>query len=292
MTTKTDRITGSDGKLYDLTYDLVPAKVTPAVLNPATITPAVLVPESWKFVSMAPVAVAAPPTPTPVGSITNFAPANGSNISIDGASARVQNANKSWSLNLIDPYTLQFGVHHLDNWVNGGYSDAVNDGGAERSEVAVLANYASLTQITVSYLLTVLPGPANTAAFMLINQFHETSNNIGPPPFAIYLNGENMDVAYRYLKPGQTSPTAVAAYHDPNPFVRGRAYAMKIQVKFDGTGAAGYLNVWRDGIQIVNYKGPIGYDNSQTYYWKNGVYRAPAVETQTVNFGNLHITSP
>ena len=64
---------------------------------------------------------------------------------------------------------------------------------------------------------------------------------------------------------------------------------MKVQVSFD-PGGGGSLEVWRDGFQIVKYQGAIGFTGA-AYYWKEGIYRAPAAETITVDYRNLHVTS-
>ena len=44
---------------------------------------------------------------------------------------------------------------------------------------------------------------------------------------------------------------------------------MNVQVKFDANGN-GFLEVWRDGVQIVDYHGAIGSGGAETY-WKEGV---------------------
>ncbi|KRQ97122.1 hypothetical protein CQ10_29425 [Bradyrhizobium valentinum] len=64
---------------------------------------------------------------------------------------------------------------------------------------------------------------------------------------------------------------------------------MNVQVNFDPNGN-GYLNVWRDGVLIVKYQGAIGMAGA-SYYWKEGIYRAPAPETITAAYSNLDITT-
>jgi len=99
-----------------------------------------------------------------------------------------------------------------------------------------------------------------------------------------------MQVVLRYQKPGQTSATEVVAWRDPNPIQRGHSYDMNIQVNFDPNGN-GYLNVWRDGAQIVKYEGAIGMAGA-SYNWQEGIYRShTASETLAVDYSNLHITT-
>ena len=64
---------------------------------------------------------------------------------------------------------------------------------------------------------------------------------------------------------------------------------LNFQVKM-GPSGGGYVGVWLDGTQIVNYNGPVGATNSE-YYWKIGLYRGSAGETMTADFSNLRITT-
>ena len=66
---------------------------------------------------------------------------------------------------------------------------------------------------------------------------------------------------------------------------------MKIDVKFSND-STGYLYVWRDGVQIVNYHGPIGFGD--TMYWKEGIYRDVDAGNQTIaiDYSNLKIVTP
>jgi Polysaccharide lyase len=221
--------------------------------------------------------------------ISQFSGTNGANILIDETGASVQNANQPWSLTEPDANTLGFSLHSGDVWsqAGGGWNDLTMNNAAERSEIAVNGQnpYAAGTQINVSYQLMIEPGAANTAPWLSLSQFHETPAN-GPGPFGIELDGEHMRIRAA-IGTGSSGPTVV--WEDPNPIQRGHYYDMNIQVKFDPSGN-GFLNVWRDGVQIVNYQGPIGY-GGQSYYFKEGVYRGPAPETMTANFRELHITT-
>jgi hypothetical protein len=57
-----------------------------------------------------------------------------------------------------------------------------------------------------------------------------------------------------------------------------------------GPSGNGYVGVWLDGTQILNYHGAVGATGSQ-YYWKEGIYRGPAAETITADFSNVQITN-
>ncbi|WOH67865.1 heparin lyase I family protein [Bradyrhizobium sp. BWA-3-5] len=210
--------------------------------------------------------------------ITSFSPTNGSSLTVDNSKYYVQNANQSWSLQEPNTDTLRFELRSGDHWSSSGYSDPTS---AERSEAGGGTLYSAGTQINVSYEFMVEPGATNTAKWIVLGQMHEDSAGYSPP-FAVELvNGDHMAIDIG-------TGSEVYLYKDPNPIERGHYYSMDVQVKFDANGN-GFLRVWRDGVQIVDYHGSIG--TGAATYWKEGVYRSAAPETMAVNYRNLHITT-
>jgi hypothetical protein len=216
--------------------------------------------------------------------IASFTGSNGGAFQIDGAAVGVQNANKTWSLSLPDDHTLRFELRPKDIWSNASWNDATQNNGAERSEISYVSKFSAGSLATLTYQFTLASGPQNSALWLVLTQIHETPSD-GPPPFALEMVGERMRVMLRYKQAGMSNFKEVVPWSDPSPIARGRAYDMKYQVKFDPAGK-GLLNVWRDGVQIVEYTGPIGFAGQQ-YYWKLGIYRSPAAEAQTVLFRNI-----
>jgi hypothetical protein len=206
---------------------------------------------------------------------------DGSMMSISGIMARAQNANRGWSLNRPNAHTLRFEVRSGDVWVEEKSSNK----NVERSEVALARLYEAGADINISYRFMIEPGPANTAAWMVVGQFHQ-SNPPGPPPFAVEMSGEHLTLVVRYQLPGQTVAKYVGIYRDASPIVRDRYYAIDIRVRF-GNQNDGVLSVRRDGVRIADYHGAIGFGAGQTYYWKAGVYRAAAAEPIAVVYQDL-----
>jgi hypothetical protein len=64
---------------------------------------------------------------------------------------------------------------------------------------------------------------------------------------------------------------------------------MQIDARFDP--AHGHLDVIRDGVTLVNYDGPLGWDNMGSVYWKEGVYRADTSESIAMDYNHLSITT-
>jgi hypothetical protein len=228
---------------------------------------------------------------TVVADITAFNAAPNAKVDEDGAAYVVENASRSWSLEELDSHTLRFEVR------SGDYSniDTAND--RERSELDGSPTlFSPGTTIDVSYEFMVEPGAAITARYLAAGQFHDYNVSPGSPPFQIDVTGDHMSVVVDWLSKYSSSLTPfwtntfsggtaswATAYHDANPIVRGHFYKMNISVKFDPTN--GFLRVWRDGVQLVSYTGPLGV-GAQTY-WKHGIYRGPAAETTAIQYRNL-----
>lgn len=211
------------------------------------------------------------------GTITNFKAANNSTINIDGVGYFVENANKPYSLANPDSVTLRFELRSGDHWTSPDFTDPTT---SERCEIASSAKFPNGQQVNIAYDFMIEPGAPNTASWIVLGQMHE-SNVPDSPPFAVELvNGDHMAINI-----GTSSLNYL--YKDANPIVRGKHYAMVVQALFSKT--AGFLNVWRDGIQIVNYKGVLG--TGAATYWKEGVYRHSAAETLAAQYRGLTLTA-
>ena len=199
----------------------------------------------------------------------------------------IQSAAQPWSLTHPDSSTLRFELRPEDHWASD-YSTAV-----QRTEIIMHNNgnvqlFQAGTPLEITYNFRIEPGPVTTAYFTTLGQMHAESD--GVPPYYIQLTpGDHMEVTL-----GNGTPQNHHfwnAYVDPNPLIRDHTYSMKIDTNF-ATDSSGYLYVWRDGVQIVNYHGPIGYGDAT--YWKEGIYRAvdPGNQTIAVDYSNLKITTP
>jgi hypothetical protein len=87
------------------------------------------------------------------------------------------------------------------------------------------------------------------------------------------------------------SKSWILLYQDPNPIVRGHTYQMDLQMKMDPTGNTGFVNVWRDGVEIASYHGQVGSAVGSQYYWKEGIYRGGSSQTMTADFSNTQIST-
>ncbi len=259
-------------------------------------------------------AIAATPTlePVPVPDITSFTSRSDYTMYVDGHPFRPRNANRSWSLTKLDGQTLRFELRSGDYWAT---DKAIRP--ANTPERSLLDGSDHLfqpgTRIQASYKIKVEPGPRSTATWFVIAQFHNADSYLGAstsPPFEIDLcadggsvkgGGDHMTISVGWLtaNPSSLNPPLYSTtagrtgisydyvYRDPQPIVRGREYQMVIQALFHATN--GHACVWRDGVQIVNYRGPLGF--GCPVYWGYGLYRAPTTnDTQRVQYKDFVIS--
>jgi Ca2+-binding RTX toxin-like protein len=213
-------------------------------------------------------------------SIVGFAPGSGSWFEIGGATYSTQNGNDPYSVSL-DQGAFRFEVRPDDHW-------ATDSASSERSEIRGETVYAPGEILSVSYGFMVEPGAANTAtgrggdgSWLILGQFHADDWE-SQSPFAIEMLKERMAIVVRYGDPEHHQYREL--YVDTADLQRGRYYEIDIEVRFQND-STGFLNVWRDGEQIVSYSGPIGYDNG--VYWKYGIYRSETDSTIAVDYRDM-----
>jgi hypothetical protein len=215
--------------------------------------------------------------------MTDLAP--GTILTLGGSPYMVQDSGAAWSLAMPSPGALTFEVQPGDHW--GPDPTSKN-----RSEVAMQTVIPDGQAIDVSYDMQVAPGAANTAAFCMLGQFHQAQgtavSGLGPP-FSIGLTGEHMMVSVAYTDATGADVTKTI-YVDPGTIVRGHSYAMDVRVTF-GPDGSGQLTVTRDGLTLVTYSGPLGYQGEGGVYWKEGIYRAASPETMAATFADLAIAT-
>ncbi|HET7716750.1 MAG TPA: heparin lyase I family protein [Bauldia sp.] len=203
---------------------------------------------------------------------------SGNPVAVGGTLYTIQTADKSYSLTAPAPDTLRFEVRPGDNWQHDSPR-------YERSEIAGPV-YPADEMLEVTYDLMIEPGEPNQAEWLLIGQFHADDADT-PPPLAIELDHEKMEVRARFGH-GEGGET-LTLYRDETDLERGRYYRMRIRALFpDDEEDEGVVQIWRDGRQIVDYAGPLGYGYG--VYWKVGIYRRPVPEALAVNIRNLFVT--
>lgn len=149
------------------------------------------------------------------------------------------------------------------------------------------------TSLWFSGALRILTMDANTASYCILTQLTaspDASDAAASPPFAILLNADNsltIETRTSTANPLVTNPAPTIHYSDA-AFPHGQRvrFVWNVVIDWNNPGV-GLLKVWRDGVQIVNYTGPIGYNDALGPYWKAGIYRATAADPFVVEWANL-----
>ena len=230
---------------------------------------------------------------TTPGTITSFTTTPKSSLDIGGTGFTVETAGKSYSLTEADSQTLQFEIQPGDQaWFDGGSA-------VDRSEIQDHTMIATNTPVNINYQFMVQPGATNTASWFVVAEMHNDdpaagSNVHTSPPFAVQLDGEKLQVVARYCPTGEDPSNAagnvkmLTLWTDSTPIVRGQYYNIQIQSNVSNT-SAGYLEVSVNGVEVVNYHGPLGYGTPT--YWEEGLYRSTASQTVTADYRDLSIAT-
>jgi hypothetical protein len=217
--------------------------------------------------------------PRPAGStvappVTSFSATPRTAFYIGNDRYEVQTAGRSYSLTNPDAQTLRFEIQPGDQaWYDSGHA-------VDRAEIEDHSRIPVGTTITIDYRFMLEPGAANRASWFVTGELHNDDSEAGvptSPPVAIELAGEHLRVVARYCPTG-LNPSNRAGnlkmlhlWTDPNAIQRGRYYDMKIRANVNNSGQ-GFLDVWVDGVEVVNYRGPLGYGFPT--YWMQGLYRS------------------
>ncbi|MET3158134.1 hypothetical protein ABIF34_005159 [Bradyrhizobium japonicum] len=245
------------------------------------------------------------------GTITNFTTTPGTRFSgVGGDVYGIETAGKSYSMTSPDSQTLRFEVHQGDNWTGGGDSSHVDRSEIQNDSASVGTSWGAVipagTPIGMDYQLMVeANGPngsfVNTQnssnGWFIVGQMHndDIASGVGTsPPFAIQMDGDHLQIVARYVQPGGNPSNSSSDLHlmtlwtDPNPIQTGVYNDIRIQANVSNSGG-GYLDVWINGKQVVNYQGPLGY--GQGTYWEYGIYRSTASETAAVDYRNMTLVT-
>lgn len=239
-------------------------------------------------------------TPTPVtGYSAPILDANGRATFSDYLWNLYRDTSKAYAIEQatgIVPQQFRFEVRVGDTW--SGDAGATNP--RNRAEFGAAGTAGKIPfgeEVWFSYAMRIKSGLPTTAAYAILGQFHDTTDEGDgggggiSPPFAINLvQGEKLKFIKRY----NTSPlggTPVQTLMHERSVVRDRWYRIVGRIVFDWT-PNGAVDLWFDGSPIVTLtNAQIGYNDTIGPYWKFGIYRAEAPETLVVEYANMELGS-
>lgn len=201
-------------------------------------------------------------------------------------------ANKRWSYTGSPTGEMRFEVRGGDKYA--GDLHAVDD--KERAEIRSHKRVAWDQQFNIEFDFKVDYQGTNNAPWLILSQFHATEDEgdfATSPPFGLQLIGDKLAVfgytSKNAVMTQSNQPDKMLFYKDTQDILRDTWYKIKIEIKFDWEGN-GFVRVYRDGVQIVDYKGALGYNDKLGPYMTQGVYRGATSEAFSASFRNISMT--
>jgi hypothetical protein len=197
---------------------------------------------------------------------------NGEEIDINGQVYRAQSTtrHKVAILATSTGDVIQFNVFPGDRWQD---DHAYN----ERAELSGHPKpFPNDGELWISFGVVVEKGTASDGLDAYLGQLHQfpgEGDAPAEPPFLLHLTGKRLDVELRASTeaPLRVAPGPTVLYTDPE-FPWGEWVNFVFHLNLDRTGQ-GFVRGWRNGVQIIDYKGNVGYASTSGVYWKFGSYR-------------------
>jgi hypothetical protein len=173
--------------------------------------------------------------------------------------------------------------------------DRLHGHAAERAEISESKAPRPLDKdIWFSFGMMVEPGAKTTSRWLELGQLRPTEDPGDKGQSPAWDQGLDAGDVFRIQirslpdqKPLRRSAAPVTLFQDP-AFQRGRTYRFVYRLRY--SIANGGLEAWRDGVKIVDYRGPLGFRDSVGPYFKFGIYREPAPEPLVVHYYDLHFS--
>jgi hypothetical protein len=134
---------------------------------------------------------------------------------------------------------------------------------AKRTEFCFVPNILENGTYTLGYKVRIANHHTATDQFLVL-QIHGDDVVLGPPPFAIYIQGAQLRVSNRGPS-GVEIPVYVDTY-TPNQWI-------SFVFRFSMSHAGGTFEGWRNGVKIADRQGPLGYNPTTGNYLKSGIYQ-------------------
>jgi hypothetical protein len=202
------------------------------------------------------------------------------------------NSRKAWSLSSADDNIIRFELRDGDHFKHPTWPDPPT---VQRTELGDVNTIAVSNQVRVEYEFLVEPGASMTSSWCVIGQWHSNAVAIlnASPPIEVGFNpvdtnGEHLLIGGHYSDTDDKM-TYQMLYKAQSPIVRGQWHSVRLDFKIDSTGATGFLRAWLNGVQVIKYAGPLGYNGQTSLRWRLGIYRQNARESLAVQYRNLSI---
>jgi Polysaccharide lyase len=191
-----------------------------------------------------------------------------------------------WSFTSLDNNELRFEVRPGDRLYNPetGYQDPPT---AERSEISFPSHrWANGTDVTLEYEFYIPSGFDFDTRWCTVGQMH--SDNPSSPPFELaFRRGSGLNQLLMVRRVGKSNSPQEHEYAiTSGPIRRDVWHKIRLSTKM---GENGYMRVWFNGDQMLDFEGTVGYDDQTNWYWRMGVYRRATNQIYKIYYRNLNM---
>lgn len=207
-----------------------------------------------------------------------------------GTKYAIESAEKAWSFQP-DRNLDRFELRDGDKWVNESVNNLANR--TELRYKGAPGGSDSLpysTDVWLSYALKLDEGDPLTG-WAIFGQIHATEDGTDTslsPVWALEINNTTMSVRTRSSTLNPTTAAETSTVHHSSPFARGQWYRFVARLRFE-KGTGGYMQLWKNGVEVFNAPVMMGYNDTAGPYWKYGIYRAESAATTVASYANVEI---
>ncbi len=208
---------------------------------------------------------------------------------IDGKPWEPINAGQPWSLRVEGPNSFRFERRPGDRWAKDVSDNNSWQGQTkERTELDDPVRHGA-RDFTVSFSMMVEPGPPLGAPYVILGQMHRGGGgqdaSRGAQPFSQQLLPRDV---FRVVTAGGDDNRGQTVFTDRS-FQRGRWYNFNYRIHEDP--AQGAVIGYRDGAKIIDYHGPVGFNDPDGVYFRFGIYGPASTTPIAVHYRDVHVGS-
>lgn len=178
----------------------------------------------------------------------------------------------------------------LEFKVGPGYRYAQDQITNERSEFSTSVRFGKGVSVGNAFQMMVPDGFTPSAIYgegewFIVAQWHGDQQDGRSPYIAFSIQGGDLVIDKRHYVVGTGYSAPVELYRE-SKFSRNEWNDWVVEHNVHAT--TGYVRVWKNGVQVVNFTGPVGYwDHPTGGFHKVGIYRSAADFDGKVRFQNL-----
>lgn len=169
--------------------------------------------------------------------------------------------------------------------VRQGDRRATDGAGVDRVEFSHQRSFSYGQDIWLSWSFKVKATPSFIGKWQNIGQLHGGLD--ASPIFTVqYRNNNTLEI---FRRSGSSGAQVRTDWFIDNSFTQEVTHRIVARIRPDPTGVNSLLQVWYDGVQVINDTGALGYTDGSTCYFKWGIYRQTDPMPLVVEYDNMEV---